>query len=511
MRFGLANRSNTVNLEEYRPMSVVYQLRKSILDKVKKGEDPLPEIQGREEAKQDVLRALLSGAHAYLVSEEGTGKTRLARSLTKLLPSVPVIRGCPYNDDPLWPKEFLCARCRASRDPVREYGVESIPGHRRFSRIQGNEYTNEAKLLGLKDIQAIAQGRSPSDPRVFTGTGILRANRGILFIDELPAIRTKVQVLLHPVLEEKKAILEEYNWEHWLDLVLIATGNPLGFSHVNEVPRPLLDRLELIYMDLPGEETERDIMLKEKFRVRADYHQAPEPVEGLLYPTLEDVERKVAAPWWIVDLVNGAVRQSRTCQWLEKTASIRATTRAIDHTYASVELENRQVANLTDVAHGLKLALRSRVGLRADLVDFESAKNTLQRCDELAEYLLCRALAEFDFQWEASNQKLAGELSSLLTQGKGDLTSGLQECPELNKVIAQMRRVAKDKASEDLNATERDLALRPEKVGQDLLKEYDRCAVETVCNLAWHRNLIGDAVRERLYVPQMGSFLQRRQ
>lgn len=511
MRFGLGERNSAVDLGEYRPVSVVHQLRRSILDKVRRGQDPLPDIQGREEAKRDVLRALLSGAHAYLVSEEGTGKTRLARSLTKLLPSVPVVKGCPYNDDPLWPKDFLCARCRASRDPGREYGVELMPGHKRFSRIQGNEYTNEAKLLGLKDIQAIAQGRSVADPRVFTGTGILRANRGILFIDELPAIRTKVQVLLHPVLEEKKAILEEYNWEHWLDLVLIATGNPVGFSHVNEVPRPLLDRLELIYMDLPDEQTERDIVLKEKFRVDSGDSRAAESGETLPAPSLEDVERKVAAPWWIIDLVNAAVRQSRNCQWLEKTASIRATTRAIDHTYASAELENRQVANLKDVADGLKLALRSRVGLRADLVDFDSPKNTLERCDELAEYLLCRALAEFDFQWEASNQKLAAELNSLLTEGRGSLTSGLDQCPELNKVIAQMRRVAGEKATDELNTTERDLALRPEKLGRGLLDEYDRCAVETVCNLAWHRNLIGDPVREKIYVPQMAGFLQKRQ
>jgi hypothetical protein len=31
----------------------------------------------------------------------------------------------------------------------------------------------------------------------------------------------------------------------------MATGNPEGFSHVNEVPRPLIDRLETIYLDLP--------------------------------------------------------------------------------------------------------------------------------------------------------------------------------------------------------------------------------------------------------------------
>ena len=95
---------------------------------------------------------------------------------------------------------------------------------------------------------------SPKDPLAFAGTGVFRANRGVLFIDELPAIRTKVQVLLHPIIEEKKAILEEYNWEYPLDLLVVSTGNPEGFSHVNEVPRPLLDRLETVYMDLPDEE-----------------------------------------------------------------------------------------------------------------------------------------------------------------------------------------------------------------------------------------------------------------
>ena len=511
MKFGSSKRQTTVDLSGYRPLPVVYQLRWSILQKVKKGEDPLPDIQGRDEAKKDVLRALLSGAHAYLVSEEGTGKTRLARSLTKLLPTVPVIKGCPYNDDPLWPKELLCARCRASSDPAGEYGVDFVPGARRFSRIQGNEYTNEAKLLGLKDIHAIAQGRSPADPQVFSGTGILRANRGILFIDELPAIRTKVQVLLHPVLEEKKAILEEYKWEHFLDLVLIATGNPVGFSHVNEVPRPLLDRLELVYMDLPDEDTERQIMLKEKFSVEPDSFERTDETDYPSYPEFEDVKRQVAAPWWVVDWVNAAVRQSRTCPWLEKRASIRATTRAIDHTYASVELENRHVATLKDVSQALKLALRSRIGLRVDLIDFESPKNTLEKGDELAEYLLCRALADSDVQWHASKEKLVADIESLLSEGTENLTARLGGYPELSRVIMQMKEMGRERVSDDLNGIERDLAMAPDKLDPAVLEEYNYSALEAVCNLAWHRSMIGDAVRQKLYVPQMGSFPQRKQ
>ena len=504
--FDFWRKSKIIDLEGYQPLPVVYQLRYSILEKVKSGEDPLPDIQGREEVKRDVLRALLSGAHPYLVSEEGTGKTRLARSLTRLLPQIPVIKGCSYNDDPKWPSGFLCPRCRASKNPATEYGIELIPGERRFSRIQGNEYTNEAKLLGLKDIQAIAQGKSPSDPQVFTGTGIFRANRGILFVDELPAIRTKVQVLLHPVLEEKKAILEEYNWEHPLDLVLIATGNPQGFSHVNEVPRPLLDRLELIYMDLPEKGTEREIMLMEKFRIRDDYYHPDEREEMVSYPTLKELERRAVAPWWIVDLINGAVRQSRINPWLDKKASIRGATRGIDHTYASVELENRKVANLKDACDGLKLALRSRIGLRADLIDYENPKETIKKTDEVTEYLLCSALKDFDFPLEVDNAEFARELNSLLAEGVDRLSHRLQQYPELNRAMEQLKRAAKDKVTDELNQTEKQLGLQPGKVSKEIIEEYNYSALETIANLAWHKNLVGDSIREKVFVPQMRGF-----
>lgn len=509
MKSSSGQKSEKIDLEGYQPLPVVYQLRYSILEKIKKGEDPLPDIQGREEVKKDVLRALLSGAHPYLVSEEGTGKTRLARCLTKLLPKIPVIKGCPYNDDPKWPRDLLCPRCQASPNPQKEYGIELLPGERRFSRVQGNEFINEAKLLGLKDIQAIAQGKSPSDPEVFTGTGVFRANRGILFVDELPAIRTKVQVLLHPILEEKKAILEEYNWEYPLDLILIATGNPLGFSHVNEVPRPLLDRLELIYMDLPGKEVEREIMLQEKFKINEDYYHQDEEEEILSYPTLKELERKVVAPWWIIDLVSGAVRQSRVCRWLDKTASLRGSIRGIDHTYASVELENRKVANLTDALHGLKLALRGRTDLRVDLIDFDNPQETVQKSNEISYDLLWNALEDFDFSFEVDSVKFASELNSLLAEGGDNLTYRLPQYPEVNQAVEQMKKAGKDKITDALNQLEKELALEPEKASNEILEEYNFSALEIIVNLAWHRKLIDDTIKDKAFVPEMISWAQQ--
>jgi len=487
-------------------MSVAYQLRGSILHRIRNGQPLLPQIDGREETKADVIRALLSGANPYLVSEEGTGKTRLARSLTTLLPQIPVIRGCPYHDDPKWPAEQLCPRCRASQNPAKEFGIDLLPGTKRFSRIQGNEYTNEAKLLGLKDIQAIVQGKSPSDPEVFTGTGVFRANRGILFVDELPAIRTKVQVLLHPILEEKKTILEEYNWEHPLDLVLIATGNPIGFSHVNEIPRPLLDRLEPVYMDLPEEEVEKEIMLKETFRVKLGQEANTEAGEQL-YPSLEEIVRKVAAPWWVIDTVSKAVRYSRICPYVEKKASIRATNRALDHTYASAELENKRVANLRHTYYGLRLALRARIGLRADLIDFDNPRKTFILGDQLTEDFIWNVFEDMRSQagllGSCDRQKLGSELSLLLSP-EVDLTSSrapsalISKYDEVRKAVQWMRQAARDKVNQALvSEPERKLYDSKETV---VVEECNYSALEMLANVCVHEGTLDNTRTGQVFI-----------
>ena len=456
-------------LEQYRPVSLFHELRYEILKRIERREDILPRIQGRREVKDDVARALLSGAHPYLVSLEGTGKTRLARSVSDLLGAVPKIAGCPYHDDPKWPRESLCPRCRSSADPVGEFGVEWIRGDERFSRVQGNEYTNESKLLGLKDIQAIASGMSPTDPGTFTGTGVFRANRGILFVDELPAIRTKVQVLLHPIIEERMAILEEYGWEYPLDLCVVATGNPEGFSHVNEVPRPLIDRLETIYMDLPDEETEFAIMSGERSTISNDPKAAPDQVMPAF---AEALPRKALAPWWLLAVINKAARQSRVCRWVERASSIRGTMRALDHAYSSAELAGRVIAGLEDAAAGLKLALRGRVQLRQDLIDFENPRATMAKIDELSDDLVCAALLEIAGEVAVSWDRdvVTGEVTRLLRTPRPEwpgLVYG--DSGRLGELIAGLERVGRTRrrpegvALDDENISEisaRDSALR---------------------------------------------------
>lgn len=474
-----------LDLKNYHPIPVSYELRYSMLKKLKEDADPLPDIEGRQETKDDVIRAVLSNSHVYLVSREGTGKTRLAEALAKLLPPVPKIKGCPYNCDPKWPDDWKCPSCRGIKDPE----IEFISGKERYSRIQGNEYTNEAKILGVKDIQAIVQGDSPTDPKAFIGTGVLRGNRGVVCVDELPAIPTKVQVLFHPMLQEGKIVLEEYNWVRPIDIFFVATGNPAGFSHVNRVPEPLLDRLELIPMGLPDEPVEREIMLKEGFRVYDEFfleeqkeEEKPEPINA----KPADLKRRATTPWWIVDVVGKAVRYTRDCPNIDRGSSIRGSIKSLDHAISSAELRGAGVVNLEDAAYGLKLGLRGRIRLRADLVGFDDSPAAfMKKNDEVVEDVLWYAARDIgaDAFDEAEDKidmdELASEMKRLMDARDAE---AIQDYPTIYALVRFMEE-AKPWESPSLVSDLGDLIREsPAAVEPRVLREYRLSALELLAN-----------------------------
>ena len=503
MAIRLSHKRTRDLMARYRPLPVFQQLRYAILKKMKSGEDLISLIQGRKGARDDVVRSLLSGSHPYLVSEEGTGKTRLARSIAQLFPPVPRIAGCPYNDDPAWEKGRLCPRCGSVDDPAEEFGIEWVTGVERFSRIQGNEYTNEAKLLGLKDIQAIASGMSPGDPRTFTGTGVFRANRGLLFVDELPAIRTKVQVLLHPILEEQKTVLEEYGWEYPLDLCVVATGNPEGFSHVNEVPRPLIDRLETIYLGLPEEDVEMGIMIGDDSRQR----DLPGRRDGndITIDTItdEDLRQKTYAPWWVLTLINRAVRMSRACRWLERSSSIRGTMRAYDHACSTALMRNGMILSVEDAAAGLRLAMRGRVHLRQDLVEHDDPGETFRRVDELSGDLIRTALISManDVAAGWGLNEAIGDARRILILPRRQWPGVIKaEAPALRAVIEKMEKAGSGNFPDDRKIYR--LVREDDGVGG----EYLFFCAEFIVNLLLASGLIPPPVRAEFYIPREVSW-----
>jgi len=289
-------------------------------------------------------------------------------------------------------------------------------------------------------------------------------------------------------------------------LVFIGTGNPAGFSHVNDIPRPLLDRLELVYMDLPDEEIEKKIMLKERFSEQGNQESGIE-FEQPQYFEPGDILRKVVAPWWVIDMVNKAVRHSRTCPYVEKQPSIRATIRALDHTYASVEIENKQVANLRHAFYGLRLALRGRIGLRADLIDFEQPRKTFSLAGKLTEDFLWNVVEDiyddpaFLGDWD---RKIVGAELTRLLSGEVDLTAGslsesaISDFSELKEIIQRMRRLGREKA--DLISTSESETKLYDSRATEIIEELNYSAVEVLANICVHAKTLSESKTNQLFI-----------
>src|SRR5215831_13049548 len=96
----------------YQVLPLKAEMRKNLIEKMRKGEEYFPGILGYEDTiLPQIETAVLSGQDIVLLGERGQAKTRLARSLVNLLDDeVPYIAGCEINADPYRP---VCAHCRA--------------------------------------------------------------------------------------------------------------------------------------------------------------------------------------------------------------------------------------------------------------------------------------------------------------------------------------------------------------------------------------------------------------
>src|SRR4051812_26364618 len=87
----------------YKSLSIRDEIRKNLIQKLKKSETTFAGIVGYEDTViPDVERALLSKHNIIFLGLRGQAKTRMARQMTKLLDKyIPAIAGSEINDDPL--------------------------------------------------------------------------------------------------------------------------------------------------------------------------------------------------------------------------------------------------------------------------------------------------------------------------------------------------------------------------------------------------------------------------
>jgi magnesium chelatase subunit I len=227
----------------YKVLSVKEEMRKNLVEKIRKGEELFPGIIGYEETViPQIENAILSGQDIIFLGERGQAKTRLARSLVNLLDEeIPVIAGCEINDNPYAPI------CKACRDKVAAQGdqveIAWLARDRRYGEKLATPDITISDLIGEVDPVRVAEGRYLSDELTIHYGMIPRTNRGIFCINELPDLAERIQVGLLNIMEERDVQIRGYKIRLPLDVYVVASANPEDYTNRGRIITPLKDRI----------------------------------------------------------------------------------------------------------------------------------------------------------------------------------------------------------------------------------------------------------------------------
>lgn len=312
---------------------------------IAKMQDPFGDLLGQEEAKKQLLTALLMKRHVILVGPPGVGKTTLAKNIAKLLPAIKV-NDCPYHCDPQAP---LCPSC-IKKHPERH----EIKGEERFVRVQGSPDLNAEDLLGdIDPVKALQYG--PQSIEAFTPGKIFRANQGILFFDELNRCPEKLQNALLQVLEEGKATIGPYSVDLPANFLFIGTLNPEESAGTEKLSDVFLDRFDFIHITYPeNTQTEKKIVLQKGKKLQTEF---PEP---LLEFTVQFIQ---------------SLRESNE---LQKKPSVRASLGVYERAQSYALLSKHKEVQFEDIAAVLVSVLAHRIELKPSLKYLQTKEQFLK-------------------------------------------------------------------------------------------------------------------------------------
>ncbi|WP_135306132.1 ATP-binding protein [Haloarcula amylovorans] len=174
------------------------------------------EIVGQEELKR-ALRAIAANGNLdglLIQGEKGTAKSTAVRALTDLLPGQDAIEDCPYGCPPNVPEQ-QCEACREREDPpTTERSVPLVTLPLGATREQ---------VVGTLSVADALDGDYEFDPGL-----LARANRGILYVDEVNLLDDHlVDVLLDAAASGVNRIERDgMSVSHPARFTLVGTMNP---------------------------------------------------------------------------------------------------------------------------------------------------------------------------------------------------------------------------------------------------------------------------------------------
>jgi len=181
---------------------------------------PFAAIIGQEEMKLalqlNVIDPKIGGV--MIMGDRGTGKSTTIRALADLLPDITIIKNDPFNTDP--------------KGLNKEYATEEI----KIPMVELPLGATEDRVCGTINLKEIlAGGNNTFEPGL-----LARANRGILYVDEINLLDDHlVDVLLDSAASGWNTVEREgISIKHPAKFILVGSGNP----EEGELRPQLLDR-----------------------------------------------------------------------------------------------------------------------------------------------------------------------------------------------------------------------------------------------------------------------------
>lgn len=306
--------------------------------------DFFPDILGQDRAKNEIKGALLMGRHIIIIGPPGVGKTTIAKCVAGLLPDVKLL-DCSCHCSPSAP---VCSSCLNKKSKLRIF-----TGDERFVRVQGSPDLTAEDLLGDIDPSA-ALKFGPQSIEAFNPGKIFKANKGVLFFDELNRCPEKIQNSLLQVLEEGFVTVGPYSVNFPSTFIFIGTMNPEETTAVEKLSDVFLDRFDVVHMNYPETvKIEVAIVLKKAEKLNVEFP------EELLTATID------------------FVRLLRDHKDVLKKPGVRASMGLFERSQANAYLAGRKKVSAEDITSAVISVLSHRIELKPGVKYIQSVEEFL--------------------------------------------------------------------------------------------------------------------------------------